>query len=188
LVALAALRLFVFLNLGTLVARLAVTVLLTPMVLAAGAVGLAHAVHLQVTGASRLQEQSDCFRTDHYAALARLPAGLVATDVDFGPFLLALTPHSVLAAPYHRLSTGIIAADRVFTAPPDEARRILTGLRATYLVTCGSRPPAALTEADRDASLWGRLQTGTIPDWLEPVPDTEGQAFRVYRIRSEART
>jgi hypothetical protein len=165
-----------------------VTVLLTPLALAAGAVGLAHAVQLQATGAARLQEQSDCFRTDHYAALARLPAGLVVADVDFGPFLLALTPHSVLAAPYHRLSTGIIAADRVFTAPPDEARRLLAGLRATYVVTCGSRPPAALKGADREASLWGRLHADALPSWLEPIRATEGQPFRAYRIRSEAGT
>src|SRR5262249_33636473 len=36
-----------------------------------------------------------CYETENYAALAKLPAGLVVTDIDYGPFLLALTPHSV---------------------------------------------------------------------------------------------
>jgi hypothetical protein len=56
------------------------------------------------------------------------------------------------------------------------------------VVTCGSRPPAALEDADREASLWGRLRADTLPSWLEPVRAAEGQAFRAYRIRSEAGT
>ena len=47
-----------------------------------------------------------CIATASYAPLAQLPPGIVATDVSYGPFLLALTPHSVLAGPYHHLSTG----------------------------------------------------------------------------------
>ena len=70
-----------------------------------------------------------------------LPAGLIAADIDFGPFLLALTPHSVLAAPYHRLSSGIIAAHEAFARRPDDARRMLARLGVTYVVTCGPRPP-----------------------------------------------
>jgi len=38
---------------------------------------------------------------------------VVATDIDYGPFVLALTPHSVVGAPYHRLSSGIAAAHRI---------------------------------------------------------------------------
>ena len=103
---------------------------------------------LQATAESRMAEQSACFKTDNYAPLAQLPPGLIASDVDFGPFLLALTPHSVLAAPYHRLSTGIVAAHQAFAAPPDEARALLERSHVTYLVTCGSRPPLTL-EPDR---------------------------------------
>src|SRR6266700_130088 len=71
--------------------------------------------------------------------LARLPAALIAADVDFGPFLLALTPHSVLAAPCHRLSSGILAANAAFAAPPPDAERILSRLQTTYVVTCGTQ-------------------------------------------------
>jgi hypothetical protein len=89
----------------------------------------------------------------------------------------------VLAGPYHPLSDGIIAAHRAFAAPPDEARRLLGRLQVTYMVTCASRPPLNLTRAERDASLWHRLQTGTPPDWLEPVRETEGQPLLAFRIK-----
>jgi hypothetical protein len=184
LVATAALRLFVLLRLQTVTARLVGAVLLTPMVLSAGAVGLAEAAGRQAAAEGRSVEQGLCFRTASYASLAQLPAGLVAADVDAGPFLLALTPHSVLAAPYHRLSAGVIAARQALAAPPDEARRVLAHLRADYVVTCGARAPAGLGPAERDVSLWGRLKDGAIPDWLKPVGETRGQVFTAYRVKS----
>ena len=107
-----------------------------------------------------------------FAALAALPPGLVAGNVDLGPFLLALTPHSVLAAPYHRLSFGIVAAHEALSSPPDAARDILSRHKVTYVVTCGPRPPSGLIEPRLSASLWGQLQAGTVPDWLELVPGT----------------
>jgi hypothetical protein len=183
LVAAVAPRLFAALKLQTVTARLVGTVLLTPMVLSAGAVGLAEAAGRQASAEGRTAEQGLCFRTVSYAPLARLPAGLVAADVDAGPFLLALTPHSVLAAPYHRLSTGVIAARQALAAPPDAARRVLADVRADYVVICAGRAPGGLGRAERDASLWGRLQAGAPPDWLEPVPETQGQAFRAFRVK-----
>ena len=79
------------------------------------------------------------------------------------------------------LSAGIIAAHRALAAPPDEARRALARVHATYVVTCGSRAPTELDQAERDASLWGRLRAGAIPDWLEPMPQTG--VFTAYRVK-----
>ncbi len=38
-----------------------------------------------------------------------------------------------------------------------------------------------LGAAERDASLWGRLQAGAVPDWLEPLPLMG--PFAVYRVK-----
>jgi len=107
----------------------------------------------------------------------------VVADIDYGPFLLTLTPHSVLAAPYHRLSSGIVEAHRIFASPPDEARRIATRAGARYIVLCSNRAPSDLSEAERSASLWGKLQSGVVPDWLIAEPGA-GAPFRIYRVRS----
>src|SRR5262249_10768334 len=124
-----------------------------------------------------------CFDIQNYAELARLPAGLAVADVDYGPFLLALTPHSVIAAPYHRLSFGIVASHRVFASPPEQARKVLHEIHADYVMTCGSRAPRGLSEAAHARSLWSRLAEGNVPDWLERVP--VNGPFAVYRLKSD---
>ena len=108
---------------------------------------------------------------------------MIATDLDFGPFLLALTPHSVVAAPYHRLSSGIRGMHRIFASPADEAHRLLQGFGATYVATCGGLSPSDLEKSSLDTSLWSRLQANEIPSWLEPVPGATGP-FTVYRVKS----
>ncbi len=182
LVAAVSLRLFARLGLENLAARAFAAMLLTPAVLSAGAIVAVHAA-----GYPAVEEHDDrilggCFKTANYAQLARLPRGVVATEVDFGSFVLALTPHSAIAAPYHRLSDGIIAAHQFFALPPEGARGVLARFGATYVVTCGTRAPPGMSDAERKASLWGRLQARDLPNWLEPVPAQPGEVFEVYRI------
>jgi hypothetical protein len=184
LVAAASLRVFALLHIENLAARAFAAMLLTPALLSAGAIAA-----VQAAGAPPVEERDSrvlagCFKTASYAQLARLPRGLIAAEPDFGPFVLALTPHSAIAAPYHRLADGIMAAHRIFISPPDEARAILRRFGADYLVTCGKYEPPGLSDAARDASLWGRLQAGAAPDWLTPVPAEPGDVFQVYRIKS----
>jgi hypothetical protein len=183
-VAVLALRLFAVLRLKSLVPRFIAALLLTPMALSAGAVAIADTVGLYRNNSYVDPEPRACFKTQSYAPLATLPPGLVVTNIDYGPFVLALTPHSVLAAPYHRLSTGIIVAHKIFSVPPDEAYRIITELRVNYVAMCGLYAPVGLTDQQRAASLWGQLQAGTVPDWLKREPAADGEAFAIYRVKS----
>jgi len=177
------LRVFAWLRLENLAARAFAAMLLTPALLSAGAIAA-----VQAAGSAPSQEGDShvlggCFKTASYAQLARLPQGVIATDIDYGSFVLALTPHAVVAAPYHRLAAGIMATHRIFTLPPDEARGVLRDFGATYVVTCGTRVPPGMSAAERTASLWQRLESGAPPDWLAPVSAGENDAFRVYRIK-----
>ena len=86
--------------------------------------------------------------------------------MSYGPFVLALTPHSVLAGPYHHLSKGIMAAHQSLALPPEQAREVLAEKKSNYVMICGPRPPDGLAEADRAGSLWGgcapvRCRTGS---------------------------
>jgi hypothetical protein len=183
LVAAVALRMFAWLRLANLAARAFAAMLLTPALLSAGAIAAVQAAGAPATKDKDGRVQAGCFKTESYAQLARLPRGVIATDIDYGSFVLALTPHAVIAAPYHRLAGGIIATHRIFTLPPDAARGILQQFGATYVVTCGDRVPPGMSASERTASLGGRLDAGAAPDWLEPVPAGEGDVFKVYRIR-----
>jgi hypothetical protein len=93
---------------------------------------------------------------------------------------LAWTPHSVLAAPYHRLSDAILTAHRIFALPPQEAHAILQAHHITYVVTCGPVRATDLTPEEAAASLSGRMQAGDIPHWL--VPLAPAGAIAVYRV------
>jgi hypothetical protein len=113
--------------------------------------------------------------------LAHLAPGLVAADIDYGPFVLALTPHAVLAAPYHRMSYGILTSHRIFASPPEEARDLLRAAQAGYVMICGSRGPKNLSATDTERSFWAQLRDGRIPAWLEPIP--VAGPLRVYRLK-----
>jgi hypothetical protein len=183
LVAALALRLFALLHLKNLAARAFAAMLLTPAVLSAFTIATVQAA----TGHPPTEERDSrvvagCFKTASYAQLARLPQGVIATDIDFGSFVLALTPQAVIGAPYHRLADGIMADHRIFASPPAAARGILARFGATYVVTCGNRMPPGLDTAERAASLAGQIAAGAVPDWLMPLPMQPGDVFQVYRI------
>src|SRR6202030_2911347 len=183
LVAVVALRLFAALRLSTLVGRGFLTLMLTPTVTSAAALAAVQAMTHQRVEAEDARAAAGCLRIESYARLAGLPPGLVATDVDYGPFVLALTPHSVMSAPYHRLVAPLIAAHRIFALPPDAAREVVARIEPTYLAVCGRHTLAGIGAAERAASLWGRLAAGDIPGWLDPVEETRDQPFVVYRVK-----
>ena len=181
LVAAFALHLFRLLRLQSLVPRAALGVLLTPAVLSLGAITIANAAGLGMHDNLQRTEPDTCFKTESYAMLARLPRGLIVTEIDYGSFVLALTPHNVVAAPYHRLSAGILTVHQALTSTTDEARRLLARIHADYVATCGKSSLHGISAAERDASLWESLRANAVPDWLEPIPVSG--PFAIYRVK-----
>jgi len=174
------LRLFAALNLKSFVARFVVALAITPLVLSTGAITIAVATGLNDRDDFSRPASRACFATANYGPLRQLKPGLIAADVSLGPYLLALTPHSVLAGPYHRLSAGIVTAHRSLAEPPDTARGVLLDGKVDYVLICGPRPPDGLPEPALGRSLWTALRTGAVPGWLEPV--AVGPVFAVYRV------
>lgn len=182
LVAAAGLRLFAFVGLRSIGGRVFGSLLLTPLALSSGAITAASAAGLEDRDGFGRPGMRACLETASYPALASIPPGLIVADVSFGPFILALTPHSVMAAPYHRLTTGIVAAHKVLASPPDRAETSARGIGATYIVVCGTRPPDGIAGPDLAQSLWGQLTAGQVPAWLEPVPLSG--PFHAYRVKA----
>ncbi len=180
--ALVAVRLCTRLKLAGLVARATAAILLAPAVMSVTAAAVVEVAAPNASADRDWDAKAVCFKTASYAALARLPPGLVAAEIDYGPYLLALTPHAAIAGPYHRMSAAIIATQRIFASPPEEARPLLTHLGGTYIALCGPRGPRGLSEAAREASLWGRLRAGAVPDWLERLDTGADRSFAVYRV------
>jgi hypothetical protein len=176
-------RMFASLRLGSLAVRALIALFLAPAVTAAVAMAAVQAVTARPVEAENSRVTAGCLLSTSYAQLAALPPGLVATDIDYGPFVLALTPHSVMSAPYHRLVAPIIAANDIFALPPAAARKVVAKFKPDYLAVCDRHTLGGIDTAERDASLWGRLAVGDVPAWLEPVEATRNGPFVVYRVK-----
>jgi hypothetical protein len=163
------------------VARLAAALVLMPMTVTATAFMVIQAVADESPAKSGARERVACTRNEAFASLAQLRPGLVATEINYGPFVLALTPHSVIAAPYHRISAGMVAAHTIFAAPPPEARRVVDAYGVGYVAICGHHAFAGIDPPE--GSLWAELNDGRPPAWLERVAGAAEDQFVVYRVR-----
>jgi hypothetical protein len=123
-----------------------------------------------------------CSGAADYAPLARLPKGLVLGFIDAGPFVLMETPHSVLAAPYHRNVRGNRAMLNLFLRAPDEAKERLAALGVDYVAFCPGAPERHNYAAAAPDGLVAALARGDVPDFLERIP-LDGTNLAVYRVR-----
>jgi hypothetical protein len=184
LVGAAAIQIFAALKINGLVPRFFLALLLTPAAVTWGAILLAQAVGTEGLLDLDSPERQACVRKENYDWLARLPRGLMVVNaLEWSPYLLAWTPQPILAAPYHRMPAGIISSHQALALPPEEARRVISRVGVRYVVICGSDAPEGMSEEALAASLWRRLETGEIPDWLERLPQSQGRPFTVYRVK-----
>ena len=100
------------------------------------------------------------------ARLAALPPGLVAGDIDLGPYIVALSPHRVVAAPYHRLEKGILANHAIMHGTPEQALPQLRALGVDYVALCADRPDRPATGGAARTSLRARLLGDERPQFL----------------------
>ena len=173
----------IFFGLGRAV--LLAALLVSPVALIASGKAIAWTAE-RVSGAQRPVVISDgpgtCRLPSHYAPLANLPRGLVLGFIDAGPMILAETPHSVLAAPFHRNLKGNAAMFDVFLGLPEKAGARLAALGVDYVAFCPGSPERHNYAAAAPEGLAAALARGEIPDALKRVP-LEGTDLMVFRRR-----
>jgi hypothetical protein len=118
-----------------------------------------------------------CSDVAAFRALARLPPGVVLSEIDLGPHILANTPHSAIAAPYHRMSAAILAAHEAFAAGPAAAEAHVRTLRADYIADC----PGLFIGVGPGTLAW-ELRQGRPPAWLVPL-SPRAATLQLYRVR-----
>ena len=123
-----------------------------------------------------------CREPASLAPLAALPPGLVFAPIDDGSHLLAHTPHSVLAAPYHRNQTGNKTVLDGFMAAPDAAQAIVRASGARYVALCPNEVQISVMGGKSPDGLGSALVEGRTPGWLRPVP-LAGTPFQVFEVR-----
>jgi hypothetical protein len=133
--------------------------------------------------AGRKTPKDFCFNTSSYRELAKLPPGLVLSDIDLGPFIVAHTPHNSVAAPYHRLSRGILATRGVLAGRADgEAEQRARALGVTYILGCRAHAINADRTGLANETLVRHLDAGKPPAWLERLSKDKA-AIDVYRVK-----
>lgn len=118
--------------------------------------------------------------------LRTLPPATIVAPIDSGAYILALTPHRVLAAPYHRNNAGNRAAYDFWLSPPDTARATAARWKIGYVLHC---PDSFGIDLSREGpgGIADLLARGRPPQWLQPLPLRDSRA-RLYRILPPGRS
>jgi hypothetical protein len=124
-----------------------------------------------------------CSRAADFAPLADVPPGLMLAFIDSGPYILMMSRHSVLAAPYHRNVAGNGAMFDAFLSPPEKARQRLAELRVDFVAFCPGAPERYTYAGQAPDGLAAKLGRGEVPDFLAAVPlaQTPLALYRVVR-------
>ncbi|CAM3091542.1 hypothetical protein SPAN111604_03140 [Sphingomonas antarctica] len=113
--------------------------------------------------------------------LRALPSGTFVAPIDAGAYILALTPHRVLAAPYHRNNAGNRASYDFWLTPPAQARATATRWKLGYVLYCADSFGGIDLDREGPGGIADRLGKGQRPDWLQPLP-LKGSRAQLYRI------
>jgi hypothetical protein len=151
----------------------------------AGEVVVRTVVGAPVAEADEPEVGKECARTSNIARLADLPPGLVAANIDLGPHIVAMTPHRVVAAPYHRLDKGILAGHAILHGTPEEAERAARALGVSYIVLCGAAKPAGakpVSGGKYQDSLRARLMRGEPIGFLQEIAPAPDKSIRIWRV------
>jgi hypothetical protein len=123
-----------------------------------------------------------CLMPGAFTSLAALPPQRIMAPIDLGSHLLLYTPHSVVAAPYHRNGEAVLDAFRFFNDPIDGGHAILRSRGVTLVVICAAmKEIRGLVEHGPD-SFVSLYAAHRLPAWLEPVSNP-GSPLEVYAVR-----
>lgn len=126
-----------------------------------------------------------CSRTSDFAPLQDTAPTVILSYIDIGPMILFRTPHSVLAAPYHRNNAGLRVTIDLFRSNDDSwIEAELAQRRVGWVVTCPGPEERTVFETAHRDGLAERLSAGRVPDYLEQVPDPAQSGMRFYRVRT----
>ncbi|WP_417593689.1 hypothetical protein [Parasphingorhabdus sp.] len=134
---------------------------------------LAIALFNGISGNDRQEETNSktaiCEDNASFAQLNSLPRSNILAPFDFGPRILLMTPHGVLATSHHRNDKAMADQIRIFISAPDVAREILEAHDIRYIVVCDDEVELEFYAKKHPKGLWAQLVKGKKPDWLQPV-------------------
>jgi hypothetical protein len=126
--------------------------------------------------------EKECLDSSSAALFAQVPKGVVLAPIFYGPGLLAISEHHVVAAPYHRSGTAILDTLNVLKSRPEAVRPILRTHDVDYVAICATSRESAIKAEEMRGGLLAHLLAGGTVSWLEPVPADSPTALRLWRV------
>ncbi|MGH6924787.1 MAG: hypothetical protein ACRED5_13715 [Propylenella sp.] len=126
--------------------------------------------------------EKECLDPESAALFQRVPEGQVLAPLFYGPAVLMLSPHSVVAGPYHRAGRAILDTIHATHRPPAEARKIIERRGVDYLAICSTSRESAIAAKKAPDGLLAALLSGTAPAWLTPVAAEGETMLRLWRV------
>jgi|GEM_PF-986652 len=115
--------------------------------------------------------------------LNTLPVGTALTQIDLGAPILKHTGLSVTSAPYHRNTSGNLAAINTFLGSDADAQKEIENMKADYLIACADMNETKLLTTYEPEGLLARLIDGYEPSWLEKLDVDEAGLLLVYKVK-----
>jgi hypothetical protein len=124
-----------------------------------------------------------CTSSAGLAQLTKLPRALILAPIDIGPAILAATPHSIMAAGYHRNDVAMKNVILAFRAKPDQAHRFIKKRGIGLVAYCPELPEVERYRLEAPEGFMAHLERNRAPSWLEPVPVRGSSDLRVWRVK-----
>ncbi len=148
------------------------------------AIGLFNLVAADDQIPEKMADGASCGDDDSLAQLNALPRSNIVAPFDFGPRILLLTPHNVLATSHHRNDKAMSDQIRIFTSAPDVARRLLDMHNIRFIVACDAEAELDSYARTHPDGLWAQLANGYNPAWLQPVHFRDS-GLKLWRMPSK---
>lgn len=122
------------------------------------------------------------FDSSEVAALDWAAPSTLFAPVNISPEILVRTRNSVIGTGHHRNAQGLKLVISAFVAPPEQARAIVLGSSATYLLVAPNTGEMSYYRKVAPHGLAAELLADQPPAWLIPVSVPGLKVLRLYRI------
>jgi hypothetical protein len=122
-----------------------------------------------------------CLLPAAFTDLAAMPPQAIMSPIDLGAHIMLYTPHSVVAAPYHRNQQGVRDAFRFFNDPIAQARALLQARGIALVVLCPGMAEVQGLPSRAPDSFASLYAEDKLPAWLTRIssPDSVLTVFSV---------
>ncbi|WP_027170128.1 hypothetical protein [Mesorhizobium sp. WSM3224] len=124
-----------------------------------------------------------CEKKATFAPLGNMAGSTVLTISNLGAPVLVYSGHRVFAGPYHRNVAGNLLALDAFLGSADDAHGIVEAHRVGLVAICPDNVETRILTQKAPQGFLGSLLQGKVPDWLEPIAETQGSPIELYRVR-----